>query len=163
MYYFVLLYCESKFLRSGIPYTYYRFTFDHMASASFYRGGTGGPVSRGGGSKHKTRARSPRISQDDVRDGVAASGGEDSQTSHWATARAKMDVSKALAIMGFSSSRTLDHDARGELHSALARQMEMLGKGKELSVIEKSDNFLSFFDYAVVTNWHILTKLTNLA
>ena len=55
------------------------------------------------------------------------------QTSHWAAARAKMDVSKALAIMGFSSSRTLDHDAKTELNSALAKQMEIIGGQKLIS------------------------------
>ncbi len=51
----------------------------------------------------------------------------DGPRSRWAMARAKMDVSKALAIMGFSSSRTLDRDAREELNSALSKQMEMIG------------------------------------
>lgn len=49
-------------------------------------------------------------------------------TNHWAAARAKMDVSRALAIMGFSSSRTLDTDARNELNTALSKQMEIIGE-----------------------------------
>ncbi len=52
------------------------------------------------------------------------------QQSHWASARAKMDVSKALAIMGFSSSRMLDHDAKSELNSALSKQMEIIDNPK---------------------------------
>ena len=49
--------------------------------------------------------------------------------------RGKMDVSKALAIMGFSSSRTLDHNAKQELNAALARQMEIIG-GVFLEAVE---------------------------
>ncbi len=52
-------------------------------------------------------------------------------SSNWQTAtqtliRPKMDVAKALAILGFTSSRTLDHDARSELNAALNRQMELI-------------------------------------
>ena len=48
--------------------------------------------------------------------------------------RPKMDMAKALAIMGFSSSRTLDpnggHDPRKELSEALSRQMALIDRKK---------------------------------
>ena len=46
----------------------------------------------------------------------------------------KMDFAKALSIMGFSTSRTLDpsggHDARVELNAALSRKMADIEKRK---------------------------------
>ena len=46
----------------------------------------------------------------------------------------KMDFAKALSIMGFSTSRTLDpsggHDAKVELNAALSRKMADIEKRK---------------------------------
>jgi len=57
--------------------------------------------------------------------------------------RPKMDVSKALSIMGFTSARTLDqssgNNALTELNSALSKKMESLEKKKKMA-IEKGKN-----------------------
>ena len=49
----------------------------------------------------------------------------------------KMDFAKALSIMGFSTSRTLDpsggHDAKVELNAALSRKMADIEKRKRAS------------------------------
>ena len=51
--------------------------------------------------------------------------------------RPKMDMAKALAILGFSSSRTLDanggHDPRAELSCALSKQMHNIERRKQKS------------------------------
>jgi len=61
-------------------------------------------------------------------------GGGGGGSGHWqaakSIARPKMDVPKALAVLGFSSSRTLDTDAKMELNNALSRQMELLERKK---------------------------------
>ncbi len=114
-----------------------------MASTSQLRisggggGGSGSAVNRAssfkrtkekdgeGSSKSKKEANRGR--RDGGRKGGGGGGDDGGPTGHWATARAKMDVSKALAIMGFSSSRKLDGDAQTELNMALSRQMEKIG------------------------------------
>ena len=52
--------------------------------------------------------------------------------------RPKMDVSKALSIMGFTSARSLDqsggNDALGELNSALSKRMEHYEKKKRIAI-----------------------------
>ncbi len=56
------------------------------------------------------------------------------QNAAQSVARPKMDMAKALAILGFSSSRTLDanggHDPKVELSNALSRSMVNLEKRK---------------------------------
>ena len=56
------------------------------------------------------------------------------QTAAATVVRPKMDMSKALAILGFSSSRTLDpaggHDPKAELSHALSKQMEVIERKK---------------------------------
>ena len=56
----------------------------------------------------------------------------------------KMDFAKALSIMGFSTSRTLDpsggHDAKVELNAALSRKMADIEKRKRASSKKEEKN-----------------------
>ena len=56
----------------------------------------------------------------------------------------KMDFAKALSIMGFSTSRTLDpsggHDAKVELNAALSRKMADIEKRKRASMKKDEKN-----------------------
>jgi hypothetical protein len=56
------------------------------------------------------------------------------QSAAYTVAKPKMDVSKALAILGFSSSRSLNpcsgNDPKVELNAALSRKMEDIERKK---------------------------------
>ena len=62
----------------------------------------------------------------------------------------KMDFAKALSIMGFSTSRTLDpsggHDAKVELNAALSRKMADIEKRKR-AASKKEEKQKSACDY----------------